>query len=140
MREEPLRYAPYACTPRAFAASAQFGIRPDLHHRRAIEGECRFECGVQLRRLLDELTVAAAIARESAKFGSWSEVCQTFQFPASCSALILPSWLLFSRTWVMFMPYLTAVKRSSPETTYGPFSEHLILGSSLMSLPRGEPH
>ena len=37
------------------------------------------------------------------------EVCHTFHSPSRCSLETLPSSPLFSSTWVMSMPYLTAV-------------------------------
>ena len=74
----------------------------------------------------------------SAKLGFVNDVSQTCHSPARCSLLIFPSSWLFKRTWVMFMPYFTAVVTSamycpnppSPEidTTGRPENARVLLG------------
>ena len=55
---------------------------------------------------------APQTSARSAKSGLCSEVCHTSRSAARCSLLILPSSALFMTTWVMSMPYFTAVVSS----------------------------
>src|SRR3954453_8918196 len=56
---------------------------------------------------------APQLRANAEKSGLWRVVCQTSHSPARCYLLILPSWPLLSSTWVMFMPYRTAVVTSA---------------------------
>ena len=58
------------------------------------------------------MPLAPHSSANAAKSGLWSDVCQTSYSTARCSFEILPSSWLSMSTWVMFIPYFTAVVSS----------------------------